>query len=399
VSSVELDAHGSRTLSSVHKNGYEDSDWKVKVDKHVDASSSYTTLRWGKLRQHRHVASVSTETWDPTRKAWDVVSTSLRDFDLTNYSRLGVTVTDNVLKDQALARFKRKLSGKVGSAKLLIPSVELRELHGSVRAMSETTHKALWNMLDLSRKYRTVALAKRLQEAWLSYSFGISPLVSDFQNAVDAVSNYIDRPSNLARISATATKRWVTGGSSITGNQDYWSIRNTHTEHHYLRYTYVGGIDFNVITGNNYGLKEHLGFSEIWRELPSLAWELTPFSWVFDYFTTVGAYLEDTFVLPPGSTKYLTLTRKYVGVLDERLNVQRKSAYPAGMVHTILHDNCSPGTAALLSMDRSVLSSLPHRSLRFKTVDEIGKHAVNKLLNLCSLVSIEARTKLASARR
>jgi len=39
-----------------------------------------------------------------------------------------------------------------------------------------------------------------------------------------------------------------------------------------------------------------------------------------------------------------------------------------------------------LYFDRSKLSSLPYGSFRFKSVDEVGKNAVNKLLNLSALL-------------
>lgn len=233
-----------------------------------------------------------------------------------------------------------------------------------------------------------------MQENWLAYSFGASPMISDIQSGLKAVNNYFDRPTSLHRIEGSARKQWFTHKVQDTDFTLGWMLRTSSRVDNQLTYKFVAGIDFKLLTGNNYGLMEHLGLSDFWTNLPSLGWELLPFSWIADYFSTVGEYLSDTFVLPPGSSKYMTETRLYRGSIEEKQAVI-PTTWPTGWSnHSVQFHKCMDGYGELYSMSRVVLSQLPHRSLRIKTQDEIGRNAVKRLLNLASLVNLEATKKL-----
>jgi len=122
----------------------------------------------------------------------------------------------------------------------------------------------------------------------------------------------------------------------------------------------------------------HLGFT--WEALPSIGWEFIPFSWIGDYFTTAGSYLEDVFYSPPGSTIYVTLNRKYTYTSECALT---HIAWKGGKV---LDQKSGLARVSFFSFDRQKLSSLPHRDLRFKTMDEVGLGSIKKLLNLAALL-------------
>lgn len=361
------------------KLGWKDPDWRVKLAKQQDASSTYTRKVWEVLVPHEFRCTA----WS-NNSVGDLAEQKIVRFEFSNHGLAGASPTDDGLRDRALARLKSKLSSSLGNANLMIPTVELRELRGAIRSAADATINFCW-LAHRIRKKRRMKYELQLQQAWLTYSFGLAPLISDTLGALEAVNNYLERPRELKRIRSSATKEWQGGVSQIGGDQQGWSTSVQTNAAYKLQYAYVAGIDFKVVCGNNYSMAKHLGFSNWAYQLPGLAWELTAFSWVFDYFTTVGAYLNDTFVLPPGSTVYCTLTRKHVSLLDERMTIV--PAKGSAWVNRVkVFEHALPGSAKYIEFDRSILTSLPHRSLRIKSADEIGSHAVNKLLNLAALL-------------
>jgi hypothetical protein len=131
-------------------------------------------------------------------------------------------------------------------------------------------------------------------------------------------------------------------------------------------------------SANDYGAVDHFGLN-----LPDLvpaAWELVPWSWVVDYFTTVGAYLDDVFSSDPSACRYVCQNRLYRVEVNTDVWWARDNG--------VKYPDQSEGRSyvELFEFDRTMLSNLPSRSLRFKTLDEIGLNGVNKLLNLVAVL-------------
>lgn len=153
-----------------------------------------------------------------------------------------------------------------------------------------------------------------------------------------------------------------------------------------MRYEFTGAFDFSFMNANSYTLREHLGLSDFLTKAPSTAWELMPFSWMIDYFTTVGDYLSDTFEIPSGVLKYLTESRTCLNLFEDMVRPEGKP-YGAGFVnHSVQYFSFRPASVTYVNFERTVLATLPHRVLRFKTKDEVGINAVTRLLNLASLI-------------
>ena len=148
---------------------------------------------------------------------------------------------------------------------------------------------------------------------------------------------------------------------------------------HRLSYRYTAGYKLPFRSSNDYSVGKRYGL-EIGALVPTL-WELTAFSWLFDYFTTMGDYLEDTFITDLAQPIYVVLTKKYTcsGRYDVLPAVGSwvKSSYIEGEQSTFDWTFVKRSSSGI---------SVPNRQLRFKTADEIGKNAVNKVLNLSSIL-------------
>lgn len=305
-------------------------------------------------------------------------------------------VDDVALRDRALAILKRRLASSTASFSSMAPLAELRELRGLIRGLASTAslrairrYAAERARLDLRYPLtgsvgkvnrHTAERRKYLSSAWLQINFGLKPMLSDVADAAQAVAARLEGFPPTTRLTAFASKDWVTGGSYIVDSVGSFSrTRHSVATRHTLSYMYTAGVAPKVLSGCNYGVADQFGF--VWREVPGVLWELQPYSWMADYFANVGSYLSDTFECPPGYCTYLTLSKKYTCDTQELPCAEIPTpgtAYIAG-------DYSSPGRYRYLSFSREKLSSLPHIGLRFKTTDEVGSYAVTKLLNLLSV--------------
>lgn len=64
-------------------------------------------------------------------------------------------------------------------------------------------------------------------------------------------------------------------------------------------------------------------------------------------------------------------------------DLPKKEDSPYHLGHTVYG---KPPKIDWFYTSRTLLSQLPSRQLRFKSVDEIGKNAINKVLNLASIL-------------
>jgi hypothetical protein len=204
--------------------------------------------------------------------------------------------------------------------------------------------------------------------------------VDDTKNIVNAIDNFLNRGDVGIRDSALAKNEWKTYLPVVTASHTAGCYYETRVQlHHSLSYRWYCGGYTSVHSGNDYGIGEHLGFSA--RELIPTFWELVPYSWVVDYFTNVGQFLEDTFQVLPASIVYSGYTRRYECKISVYHNWLRQNN------QWVL--SSTPGGAEVkrFEFERVPLStSLPHVGLRIKSIDEIGYFGVNKLLNLASVL-------------
>jgi hypothetical protein len=381
---VQYDGTGPTlfSLGSAIYTQQSNKDWKAKVARRQDATSNYEMARF----QYRPLGWFA----DSVSRVGNVAVVTAH---ATNRSVLGYnsinSADDSAIMDLALSRLKNKLNGNIEQVKLMVPVVELREMRDMIHA-SASMATDLVNALVKIKKTKGRSAFKYASDAWLNFSFGVRPFVSDMNNIADSISTYLNNKSGgfTKVVHGSATKQWISNETQGAVHLYGFDTLNLFEGLNTLSYRYVAGVNFNFLTANNYGISDQFGLN--FESLPSSIWELIPYSWLIDYFTTVGAYLDDTFVLPPGSTIYVSLNKRYT--LEGALRYNRIERPNDGIQARIANEG-PPYKAnqrpffKYIYFSRTALSSIPHRSLRFKTADEIGKSAVNKLLNLTSLLA------------
>lgn len=353
------------------KNTSSDPHWRDKVLAKVDASQPYSIrklLDW-KVKRMSLVCSTPPE--------FDL---STSDMTFAGHTSIPTGITDDVLRDQALAKMKRKLLNETKSFEVLVPLAEAKDLSRTVRSAVDLTTSAVRELLEIKRTKGKSAI-KYASKVWLTYGFGVRPILSDIQSLNAAISAFLTREDRVIRISSSANKEWVSSLPQVTTtfNRLARAVYNTRVEH-YLSYRYVAGFSLPLKSSNNYGAHQQFG-----TDLPSLVpalWEASVFSWVADYFGNVGEYLSDVFEAPSGHPRYITLNRLYIAKFK---SVGVPNFEPNVLVHSRVDGEAS---GRYLEFDRTLIPGnvLPHRLLRFRTGDEIANHGVSKLLNLAALL-------------
>lgn len=349
--------------------------WKQQVARGQNATYPYS--RNGGTVTPARFASTTYYSKDSTIR-WDWYGTLVGPANLD-------TSADNALKDIALARLKNKLNGYIGSANLLPPLAESRELHGLVRTINSSAMDMLKQML-LIKRTRGKSAVKYAGQLWLTWGFGIAPVISDCAKAAQSIGSYLSRYDRTERITGTASKQWlsqVTDGSSTDPCQGTTVYVKTETEHQ-LAYRYSGAVQLNLRSAANYDVADHLGLE--FGQLPATLWELTPYSWVVDYAATVGPWLDDVFFTLPGVLKYLSFNTRYQAKSVYTPRIQYLNFYFGR--NTVL----DKGAATFFSFSRESLATLPTRQLRVKTLDEVGKYGLTKILNLASVLAGRLKT-------
>jgi hypothetical protein len=131
--------------------------------------------------------------------------------------------------------------------------------------------------LKLSFVPKGASKRKAVADNWLEYHFGWSPLLSDVHDAAKVMSNPFKEVS--ARGTAQSEEKFDSGES---GSFYSYNIKDGYKRRYYC----VQGCRMSV-TNPNLHLADQMGLINPL----SLAWEVVPFSFVVDWFASVGSFL------------------------------------------------------------------------------------------------------------
>lgn len=231
-----------------------------------------------------------------------------------------------------------------------------------------------------SLKSRARNAARALSNEWLTYKFGISPLLQDISDASHA----------LAEISANRRLQQRINGVSSARNYSPRSVVRTLTQsslrfdvyelsEQELTYHYHGSMWLD--TGSPTQVINSLGFAP--QEWLPTAWELIPYSFVIDYFTNIGdlisAWSYGTFQL---NWSLLTV-RGFRRVVRDVGNL--RSSDPLMVIDS--YSNGNPSVAVTSTrIDRSINPNLvPSFQLKFPGLGS------QRWINLAALVAQRGR--------
>lgn len=386
--SVLANTRGLVTVGAEYKERNSNSNWKVAVAQGSDATSAY-------------YADVL-EAYKPARfgnivRAWDksgVTSEQQTVAPIFGFAPQG----DLGLRDLALKRLKSKLATSQNEFRSLVPLAESRELQHTYRSTADLTETLLNTLLHPRRAITRANFrdAKKFaSDAWLNYSFGVSPLIADAKALSSTISDVLSQRGEdraIARYRSGAEKTFNMPPQTL-----YFTGADTSEFHviygiqYTLSYLFGAGVRTNPRSASHQDLS-HTFHTRIEDVVPAV-YELIPYSWLLDYFTTAGDTIEDVFTAPSGNTMFAW---ENVRTVYSTENVSVKPIAPLGL-RQVLHNFPSEAPSASGYYFRRIPlgSVLPHRSFRIKSLDEIGVNSIKRVLNLTSLLLNKNRRAVA----
>jgi hypothetical protein len=376
VTFVPLTYHGpGTTQNGLDSASYTNNPgWRVAIAKGGDVTSGYSRTIW-RLGTTNYSVYATNQNGRITTRGSGSAAGSL-------YAVVPPPAIAQKVDAAAAGRLRHRLDGYIGNAQLAAPLAESREIHRLVRQINSLGMDTLKAMLAI-KKTKGKSLSKLLGQTWLGFGFGVNPLLHDIQKAADSILKYTTRQDQRVRVVGTASDDWVASSKNGYGYSVVAYGTNMgffHYSKHVLGVQYIAGIDLQTRTAANYGVTDHLGLKI--EDLPGTLWELTAFSWVFDYVATVQPWLEDMFYVLPGVCKYVSKSTKYQCETTSTPYFE----FPANFS---MKGAGSGGSAISRHVDftRTRLTGLPTRGLRIKTADEIASHGLTKMLNLASVIA------------
>jgi hypothetical protein len=214
-------------------------------------------------------------------------SDTVRDFALNEYIRLDASVGPSLSACNNEAAVK--LLGKIAETKVNLGVMfaeakktsdfilgRARSVDKAFRAFKRGRFREVADVLGLSRK--------TVHKTWLEYKYAVTPLLIDAKNAAEFFAQqHCGRP---VRFMVKSSARYAKNDSRLV-TFPYGSGTGKYTIGANLTYT-VKIKAWCEISNPHLSALQQLGLTN-----PVLiAWELVPFSFVFDWFISVGSWLE-----------------------------------------------------------------------------------------------------------
>lgn len=304
---------------------------------------------------------------------------------------------------QCFNKFVDRLNNAQQSLQALVSVGEARETFRMVKSplrdlvglTTKYVNKAYWKANGM-KKLRAAPkeIAQALNAAYLEYTFGVKPLLSDIKGTTKAFYNQRDAYSQIKRVSARFTERTSAPSSDTSswGSQYVGGFRTLNADYE-SRIQYIAYVSASspVSPGESPFLKD-LGLT-ISDFVPSL-YELVPWSFVLDYFVDIGGYLNrQKAVARNGSVAVCrTLSSSATTSADPRTY-----QYPADIPQTpgpqagvyAVQSNHSTGSCRVVNVDRSV------SQLQFALPPTVGPAHYPSLSQDLNLASLFAAFKLS----
>lgn len=355
--------------------------WRDKIAKRSDASSAYSITGIESWEPASFSCSTKTLPTGPT--AGYIIESDSKTVIIGSGISLPSS-SSQALSDRALAKLKNQLRSQSGQFQALAPLAESGELKQTIASSIHLTNQFLQSLVSAKRKWSLKGFRRFASEAWLTYNFGIAPTIRDTQALGLAIAKYLARQDLSLRLHSSASDRGLASGVCIDNPPVAFGagVKGTYAVDWTLRYVYTGAFDIFLKSSNNYSVFDSLGLGL--EQIPGAAWEVLGLSWIVDYFSNVGEFLDDTFVSPSGNTRYLVVSRLYKAKVETQWQTFVTPSNPNNVVG--LNLGFGIGGFEYFSFSRTPLTTLPHIALRVRSFDEIGKYGLSKLFNLTSLL-------------
>jgi len=215
----------------------------------------------------------------------------------------GSTLTDPLYSGNAEPKARLKVYKEIRDIQTQVSGLTfLGELRESIRmirrplARLQETIKDWEATVKKLKRYRPRDWTHQLSSAWLEKSFGWDPLLNDIDGAFDAYDLSVFRPTRVrfrcvgvdGKLDNTLSATTLGSATSVENNLWVNNFRKRYDRHVYV---YRGAVKTQA-EHDTTSYVTSVGFHA--KEWLPTAWELLPWSFLVDYFASIGDVLEAT---------------------------------------------------------------------------------------------------------
>lgn len=293
------------SLTDTRDDGSRMPDWRGRIRRMQSATTFLTGTKYDHHNAPYSSATAVVQYQKFGSGVWIVAPLSFRGLPapLTNWGSVyGATSSDLGDAEAKAARaYIRKVNDFDHAIQGMVVLGEIRETLQLLRNPAKTFYNALASDyirgLKRYKKDTPRALARAAQKQWLESVFGWLPLISDMQSASELLSRLNEERLESRLITAVGHNSKVGTPSSGTGYETFFTYRSRSFDRAEGKVKYRALL-LNEPDAYDYSplgyLARQSGFS--WTQFVPAAWELLPWSFLFDYFTNIGDILEHSFV-------------------------------------------------------------------------------------------------------
>jgi hypothetical protein len=255
-----------------------------------DAFFAYTSITPGECEFQTHRwPYLSVTPWDDRRHEW--TGGYFPDASVIHHGCNGATLKPEAsLRCQAILRSKMRSRLRNNSFNF---GQTLGEMNETVRTMADLARNyvQLWKQLKNGRPLRpdwsahtlrVGGFSKDLAKAYLTFQYGIKPIMNDLYNMAKVLREGLNSP-NFASISVDAL------------DPDFPGPWDTYPQQEEGYLWYSGTVQRGMTSGIHFRIDSPQAF-DLWRygitNPLSIAWELVPLSFVVDWFTGIGNFID-----------------------------------------------------------------------------------------------------------
>lgn len=237
------------------------------------------------------------------------------------------TVSGTILSDlddaeaKAARAYVRKVNDFDHAIQGMVVLGEIRETLRMLRNPAKSFYDALSrDYIKGLRRHKggsSAALARAARKQWLESVFGWMPFISDMESASELISRLNEERLEFRSITAVGLSTKSGNMSTGQSTETWFTYRSRSYDRAEGKVKYRAKL-INEPDAYDYSslgyLTRQSGFS--WNQFVPTAWELLPWSFLFDYFSNIGDVLEHSFL----QSRYVRWAQRTARETRDRVN-------------------------------------------------------------------------------
>lgn len=234
---------------------------------------------------------------------------------------LSPLIIDDFLADESLVRAFAKVQAPDADIGLMLAEIRdtIQMFTNPIQLFAKKWNKLHHGLSKMSNRKATSIVTSR----WMEYRYGIMPLISDITSLMDL---FLKKHEIMEGDLIKKKDQLLLANASSYGSPVWKPLGNTAC-YGYGRYATI--IESRLNSSVHYAATLSFPYAKLgvsMLDIPSLLWEITPYSFVFDWFINFGSWLRA--IQPKPGLRFLNASVSGTETYKERTEIIAFSIYP-----------------------------------------------------------------------